>query len=315
VTAPEKRPPAELLVYMSTLAGEPKPGHFFDIRWATRTGAMKRRFVSARRVQDAVRLVTRLAARNDVYVGVALREGRTYGGKSAIDGSHLLYIDCDDPHVGERLNRFAYSPSMIIASGSPGHLHIYWCLRERASSAEVENANRRLALALQGDPASVDIARILRPPETFNRQYDPPRPVKLLAHREDARYTLAEVIAGLPGPHFATRSDNARPRSGRRSALDQELLAIPPARYVRLLTDREPNRAGKLSCPFHRDLTPSLHLYADGSFYCFGCKRGGTIYDFAAARWGIGTRGGDFLELRRRLAATFGITPQPVGGP
>ena len=35
-------------------------------------------------------------------------------------------------------------------------------------------------------------------------------------------------------------------------------------------------------CPFHADFsTKSLHLYsATNSFYCFGCKKGGTIFDF-----------------------------------
>jgi hypothetical protein len=87
----------------------------------------------------------------------------------------------------------------------------------------------------------------------------------------------------------------------RRTAPDRELLAIPAARYTEVLAGRTPNRAGKIACPFHDDHRPSLQLYPDGSFYCFGCRRGGTIYDFAAHLWSTGTRGSEFLALRARL--------------
>jgi hypothetical protein len=313
----------ELLIYLGMLAGEAEPGQFFDLRWSTPAGGMNRQFVSALRAQDAVRLITRLASRTDVYVGVALREGRTYGGKTAISGSHLLYIECDEPDTAERLGGFAYAPSMLVASGSPRHLHIYWCLRERASSAQVESANRRLALALRGDPACVDIARVLRPPSTLNHKHSPPVAVRLLEHNTDARYALHELTGNLPkDPHPGVAS-GARwvpPRAGR-TALDRELLAIPAAEYVRVLAARSPNRAGKVLCPFHHDTDPSLQLYPDGTFYCYGrhnkhraCRKGGTIFDFAAAKWGIGTRGPDFLELRQRLASAFALTPTSVRG-
>ena len=58
----------------------------------------------------------------------------------------------------------------------------------------------------------------------------------------------------------------------------------------------------------HEDRTPSLHLYEDGTWYCFGCRQGGSIYDFAAALWHIGTRRREFLQLRARLTEQFAIT-------
>jgi len=316
-------PTEELLIYLGMLAGEAKPGQFFDVRWSTQAGGMNRQFVSALRAQDAVRLITRLASRTDVYVGIALREDRTYGGKTAISGSHLLYIDSDDPDADERLHDFAYSPSMIVASGSPGHLHTYWCLRERASTAQVESANRRLALALRGDPASVDIARVLRPPSTLNHKHSPPVAVRLLEHNTDARYALTELTGSLPEDSHPGHPPGTlpAPRRAGRTALDRELLAIPAAEYVRVLAGLQPNRASKVLCPFHQDTDPSLHLYPDGTFYCFGrhnkeraCRKGGTIFDFAAALWGIGTRDQDFLELRQRLARVFRLKPTSIGG-
>ena len=85
--------------------------------------------------------------------------------------------------------------------------------------------------------------------------------------------------------------------------LDQALLAIPASTYVRQLTGLEPNRSGKVNCPFHDDSDPSLQLYDDGTFYCFGCRAGGSIYDFAARLWHTGTKHREFLALGQRLHA------------
>lgn len=310
---------ADLLTYLRMLAGDPQRNQFFDMRHLTPEGMMRQRFISVLRIRQLARWITDLAHTTDVYVGVALRE-RAHGGKSAITGSHLLYIDCDDPRAKDRLDGFAYPPTMEIASGTPGHLQLYWRLYERAANSRVESANRRLALRLHGDPGCFDIARILRPPDTLNHKHDPPRQVTLLACREDARYTIAQLTDGLPDDPDPRGPAHARsvPRRRGRSMIDRELLAIPAGEYVRALAGLVPNRAGKVLCPFHDETDPSLQLYPDGSFYCYGRhneerarRKGGTIFDFAGALWSIGTREGDFLELRRRLAATFAITPQP----
>jgi hypothetical protein len=238
----------------------------------------------------------------------------SHGGRRAITGSYLVYVECDDPTAAERLQTCTHLPSATVASGTPGHLHIYWRLQERADNAQVESANRRLALALGGDMASVDVARLLRPPASSNYKHDPPVPVRLTVYRDTARYALADLMAGLPDPRPPARNRNDRARRmASRTALDLKLLEIPPARYAHVLADREPDRAGKIACPFHDDGRPSLELYPDGSFYCFGCRRGGTIYDFASHLWrpgqpaGAPLRGRQFIEVRRRLSACFGI--------
>jgi len=147
--------------------------------------------------------------------------------------------------------------------------------------------------------------------------------VRLLQHNPNARHALPELTASLPKDPQPRQSyaPRASPSRTDRDALDRELLAIPAAEYVRVLASLTPNRAGKVLCPFHQESRPSLQLYPDGTFYCFGrhskdhaCHKGGTIFDFAAARWGLGTRGNDFVELRRRLATTFGLTQPPRGG-
>jgi hypothetical protein len=324
VTANGQNPARNLHAYLRVLASGAAQGQFFDVRWSTADGEMSRRFIAADRIERAASLIVSMAWRTDVYVGVALRDGREHGGKNAISGSRLLYIECDHPESLALIEGFAFAPSMIVASGSPGHLHIYWSLRQLASGPQVESANRRLALALEGDPVSVDIARVLRPPETHNHKHNPTLPVWLLHLDPDARHELCQLTAGLPEDPQPVRLPATRAASRRtgRTAIDRALLQIPVAEYVRVLAHREPNRAGKVLCPFHHEQTPSLQLYPDGTFYCYGrhskhraCAKGGTVFDFAAAMWGLGTKDEDFLELRRRLADLFALTPTPTGRP
>lgn len=35
----------------------------------------------------------------------------------------------------------------------------------------------------------------------------------------------------------------------------------------------------KILCPFHEESTPSLHVYPDGKYYCFGCGKSGFAKD------------------------------------
>jgi hypothetical protein len=198
---------------------------------------------------------------------------------------------------------------MLVTSGTPGHLHIYFQLDERYPTGEVETVNRRLAVALGGDPTCADGARILRPPSSLNHKHSPPRPVALTQLREHVRYTLGELAEGLPeDPHPSSPEDCAVQPRRARMRLDRELLAIPAAEYVRVLAGRSPDREGKVCCPFHHpDRHPSLQLYPDGSFYCFGsgCKAGGTIFDFASRLWSVTPRGAGFIDLRQRLTDLF----------
>lgn len=115
---------------------------------------------------------------------------------------------------------------------------------------------------------------------------------------------LGRVLPPEPAPTVHRRS--ARPRKARAS--EDPLLAVPPPVYFERLTGRRVGRSGKVRCPFHDDRTPSLHVYRDPArgWYCFGCGRGGSIYDLAASLWGRGTQGREFVELRRELGRRLG---------
>ena len=161
---------------------------------------------------------------------------------------------------------------------------------------------------LGGDLASVDAARILRPPSSLNCKNTPPRRVLLLDFDPARRYDAAQLTGGLCDPPGKSPARAASSRSRRCGhPLDRVLLAVPAAEYVHKLTGLTADRAGKIRCPFHHDTRPSLQLYADGSWYCFGgCRQGGSIYDFDALLWSTGTKDGEFLQLRARLVEQLG---------
>ena len=48
----------------------------------------------------------------------------------------------------------------------------------------------------------------------------------------------------------------------------------------------QPNRAGFIRCPFHKEKTASMKIYKD-SYYCFGCGASGDIFDFVCRMDGL----------------------------
>jgi hypothetical protein len=259
---------------------------------------MRQRFHRADRPELAAELVLLLAQQHDVYVGCAPRR-RRWGARRAIERVWSLWVDCDGADASARLASFEPAPAIVIASGSPGGRHAYWPLAEPLEPRQAEEANARLAHALGADPAATDAARILRPPHTRNFKHDPPAPV-VLERLGDERQMAADVVRRLPVlPAPAGRGPDPGPalRTG------DPLRSLEPAVYVEALTGQRVGRNRKVSCPFHEDATPSLHVYETpaGGWFCFSCRRGTSVYDLAGPLWGLRTRGVEFLELRRRL--------------
>jgi hypothetical protein len=69
------------------------------------------------------------------------------------------------------------------------------------------------------------------------------------------------------------------------------VLDTAPAVYFRALCGLVPDKQGYVHCPLpgHLDEEPSCKLYdtaADG-WYCYGCRRGGTVITLAAYLAGV----------------------------
>jgi hypothetical protein len=88
-----------------------------------------------------------------------------------------------------------------------------------------------------------------------------------------------------------------RPAPAPRSKADQggpgdELLLIEPPVYFRTLCGLEvPAGGGMVKCPLpdHDDAYASLQVFAEAErgWWCFGCARGGRIYDLASLLQGV----------------------------
>jgi hypothetical protein len=172
----------------------------------------------------------------------------------------------------------------------------------------IEATNRRIAMALGADVVCSDRARILRPAGSVNRKRAHPVGVKLLYLAGAERVLIADLDRVLPPEQVSPKPTPRLPQCGR-IAGSVQLEAIAPPVYVEELTGQRVGRSGKIRCPFHEDRTPSLHVYddPDRGWYCFGCGRGGSIYDLAAHLWRWGTRGPDFVALRAELEARMAV--------
>jgi putative DNA primase/helicase len=157
----------------------------------------------------------------NVYFGVATRDGKG-GRKENIVDIPAVWVDIDFKDTPREaamkaLKDFPYKASIIIFSGNG--VHVYFVLEVPLSPMDdataiqrVEDANRRIAAYLGGDPASVDATRILRVPGTYNYKYDPPRNVKI-TYLEKFRYNLEsffEILPEVPTPLATTANGQAK---------------------------------------------------------------------------------------------------------
>jgi RepB DNA-primase from phage plasmid/CHC2 zinc finger len=290
------------LLMAATLAGNAPDDHLLEIRCLDREWKPgPREWFPVGDYRQAAAFAIESGAEHNAYVG-ALPRVRRGGGREDVAESWVLWAEIDAEDAVTRFSAFAVKPSILVLSGTPGHALGVWQLREPLPAGEIKPANRRLAYALGADLSATDCARVLRVPGTLNHKTDRPQPVACVAI-DAYSYRAAEIVGGLPDPP-------ERRRPSRVSAplrADDPLATIPAEVYVPMLTGREIGRDGMIRCPFHGDgeeRTPSLHVYPDDrGWFCFACERGGSIFDLGSELWGLATRGADFHELRRRLAA------------
>lgn len=291
--------PDPLAVYLEVLFGRSRPATLVEVRWRTARG-MGRQFVPVPDRSLIADVVRRWASVTDVYVGVLAR-WRAAGDRRAVVGDgRVVWVDLDTENAARALEPVDPAPAMTVASGGRGHLHAYWVLSRAVPPGVIERANRRLAWALGGDLASTDAARILRPASTLHHGHDR-APVTLRSVSTAGPCRLGPLIGGFADPPAASPRTR-RPVRGSPSRHDP-LLAVAPQRYVSVLTGQPVGPSRKVRCPLHDDRTASLHAYLEPErgWFCFGCRRGGSVYDLAAAIWRVQPRGEEFCALQVRL--------------
>lgn len=269
-----------------------------ELRWPVGE-EMHRSFYDIQHLEAIQARAPQLAAHHDVYFGV-LPRWRKSGHRRDLAGSpRVLWADCDGDAAAQALGEFSPAPSLVLHSGSAENRHAFWLLSHSETLALVGRANRRLAAALGADNGVVtSVGAILRLPETRNHKRSPPAEVKLEVYEPERRYSLAHVVRGLPpDPVGVSSARGARYRHARSP------LGFAPEVYVERLLGQRVGRSRKVRCPLHDDHRPSLHVYAEPErgWFCYGCRRGGTEVDLAAALWNRPTRGTGFTALLEDL--------------
>jgi CHC2 zinc finger/RepB DNA-primase from phage plasmid len=294
-------------LWLAACAGNDRTG-YLELRAKRAEGGMHRTFWRTDRLDVLAEHLLAAGRDRNVYVGAAPRDRRA-GTADAVPRGYTLWADCDEPAAVHALSAFDPAPSLIVLTGSVTdevpHAQALWQLRRPLSGADLERANRRLALGLGADMRATDRARILRPPGTTSHKHQPPRPVTCI-RCEATSFDAREIVGDLPDPPGVRGAAPPHPirRTVARGADPLDALdSIPATEYVPTLLGLELSRDSKVRCPFHDDGTPSLHCYdGDRGWCCFGCGKGGTIIDFGAALYGIEPRGRGFHDIRRRLS-------------
>jgi len=285
---------------------------------AMRSRSAADHFPSAGDLEALARLTRRHRELGDEVFCTPLTRRRPRSGKAGeVLPGRVVWVDIDESVRLERLRSFPHRPHLVVYSGSGG-AHAYWRLAERLPPEALEQANRKLAHRLGADLAVTDRARIMRVPGSFNRKAG--RPCRL-AFCDLARppIPVTRLVAGLTDPDPAPAPPTAAERRRHAAMIaTDEAARIPPPVYFRALAGVDvPERGGHVPCPLgeHHDQFASCMVYRDAAegWWCYGCSRGGTIYDLASllegGPWGRDLRGQAFSELKRRVQRQLGLEP------
>jgi hypothetical protein len=238
------------------------------------------------------------------------------------DVEQLLSGASEDVHDGlaaaAALLRFPMPPHVVVFSGSGG-AHGYWRVEHILRAEWIERANARLIHALEADWASYDRNRFLRMPGGVNGKNG--RYCHLIhADLTSRAYDVRDLVGGLPDPPADDPRAPKRIRrrrtqpSPRRERIDDPVDRWTPREYFAALCGiTEYDHAGKCRCPIHDDPRPSLWVgeTVEQGWYCFGCVRGGRIYDLVSlligGPWGADLRGEAFRLARAELERRLGV--------
>lgn len=137
----------------------------------------------------ALRSTNDVVAIKSLYIDVDVKEGAYADTKEALTALKEFITAASMP-----------TPSAVVASGSGG-FHVHWALDRVLTRDQWQPLANALARATQqhglkcDSQCTVDAARILRVPETFNHKGDAPKPVRLLSLGADV--STDEVIVAL----------------------------------------------------------------------------------------------------------------------
>ena len=272
------------------------PTEFLDVRWRSPSGPMRTALPSGRaRAGCAVTLVR--PPRSAATTCMSASRCATATATAAAGRSPRSRLPTSSPTA-------PVPPSACL----PSRIRRRWSSRRGARviirSTGCLTAATRRARSRRQPPAR---ARAGRRSRVLRRRPDPATSRDAQPQARPARQPVTLLVLRRGRPRRARRADRRAARGPRpavpcvRSGTADRAHAPRPVTCSRsqppstcgCSPSRAPNREGKIRLPVSQDSNPSLQLYPDGSFYCFGsgCRAGGSIFDFAARLWGIVPRG------------------------
>lgn len=136
----------------------------------------------------------------------------------SIDIGGLVWLDTDGSPVDPAT---VYpEPSLVLASGGPNHLHVYWKLEEYVPVEDCVRLSLIAAVAYGGDTAVCEPRRVMRVPGSANAKYNPPVIAEVLRH-SPVRYALADLEECLVAAVFREHYVN-----GQRHELSMHIAAL-----------------------------------------------------------------------------------------
>jgi RepB DNA-primase from phage plasmid len=271
-----------------------------------------RAYLEAGDAHALCRLAGIARGRGEEVFATPLPRQRAEPGKRAVGLGSVVWVDLDGASPDGLREIERHKPHLWVASGAGQHL--YWRLADELEPAAVEELNRRLCHRLGGDPACCEYGRIMRLPGTFNQKRGAwCRIVRADQARPPVDPEAIRAVLPDPEPPPAEPSANGQ-RPGGGYPEDELALIAPPAYFLALCGVRVPDGGGMVRCPLpdHDDAYASCQVYAeaDQGWWCFGCARGGRIYDLASlmsgGAWGRELRGEAFRSVREMVAAVVG---------
>jgi hypothetical protein len=156
-----------------------KPGDRIAICWKMHTEpAFHQRFLSAHAAaKDPYQRFLRAmnAQGNNIYIGMnPLRPSSRSRTKADISEVRHVYLDLDhsaETNLEALLRSTTVPKPNFVLNTSPGKYQVIWRVKGLQSN-DGESLMRALARQHSGDPATVDISRVLRLPGLHNKKYD-----------------------------------------------------------------------------------------------------------------------------------------------
>lgn len=138
--------------------------------------------------KKALRLADDAVSLRSFFIDVDVKEEAYPDTRTALAAFKQFLVDTNLP-----------IPSAVVASGSGG-FHAHWVVERGLTPAEWQELANALAEAtkkhglITDSQCTIDSARILRVPDTFNRKGDEPKPVTLMSLGQDVTYEQLKAI-------------------------------------------------------------------------------------------------------------------------